>query len=106
MRAVARLVWVVFTATPLLRWFAGVGAAAFLAGLVGYLMIPAWSLGSGSRPEGLWLQALVEALPFIGLLLLTIGFSLRERNVGVLMMWIGTLGIFGIMCWKILAKLA
>ncbi|MBF8723366.1 MULTISPECIES: hypothetical protein [Pseudomonas] len=43
---------------------------------------------------------------FVGLLLLTIGFSLRERNVGVLMMWVGTLGIFGIMCWKILAKLA
>ncbi len=70
MRAVARLVWTFFMATPLLRWFAGVGAAAFLAGLVGYLMVPAWALGSGSRPEALWLQALVEALPFIGLLLL------------------------------------
>ncbi|MCO7517859.1 hypothetical protein NJF44_24310 [Pseudomonas guariconensis] len=43
---------------------------------------------------------------FAGLLLLTIGFSLRERNIGVLMMWIGTLGMIGIMCWKILEKLA
>ena len=70
MRAVARLVWTVFTATPLLCWFAGVGAAALLVGLAGYLMIPAWSLGTGSRPEALWLQAVVEVLPFIGLLLL------------------------------------
>ena len=38
---------------------------------------------------------------FLFLLLLTIGFSLRERNIGVLMMWIGTLGIFGLTCWKI-----
>ena len=42
---------------------------------------------------------------FLFLLLLTIGFSLRERNAGVLMMWIGTLGIFGLTCWKILEKL-
>ncbi|MBF8781700.1 hypothetical protein [Pseudomonas fulva] len=41
-----------------------------------------------------------------GLSLLTLGFSLRERDVGVLMMWLGTLGMFGIMCWKILEKLA
>ncbi|MHC6224519.1 hypothetical protein ACYU03_07030 [Pseudomonas sp. X10] len=46
-------------------------------------------------------------LPVIaGLLLLTIGFSLRDRNIGVLMMWIGTLGMIGLMCWKILEKLA
>ena len=70
MRAVARLVWTIFTATPLLRWFAGVGAAALLFGLVGYFMLPAWSLGTGSRPEALWLQAVVEILPFLGLLLL------------------------------------
>jgi hypothetical protein len=42
---------------------------------------------------------------FLFLMLLTIGFSLRERNIGVLMMWIGTLGIFGLTCWKILEKL-
>ncbi|MDZ5601352.1 hypothetical protein SJI00_00950 [Pseudomonas sp. RP23018S] len=41
-----------------------------------------------------------------GLLLLTIGFSLRERDVGVLMMWCGTIGVFGTVCWKILEKLA
>lgn len=45
-------------------------------------------------------------VPVFGfLMLLTIGFSLRERDVGVLMMWIGTLGIFGLTCWKILEKL-
>ena len=30
---------------------------------------------------------------------------MRERNSGVLMMWIGMLGILGIMVWKILEKL-
>lgn len=70
MRVVARLVWTFFAATPLMRWFAAVGTAALLTGLVGYLTLPAWSLGTGSRPEALWLQALVEVLPFIGLLLL------------------------------------
>jgi len=70
MRAVARLVWTFFAATPLMRWFAAVGSVALLAGLAGYLTIPAWSLGTGSRPEALWLQALIETLPFIGLLLL------------------------------------
>ena len=42
---------------------------------------------------------------FLFLLLLTVGFSMRERSIGVLMMWIGTLGIFGLTCWKILEKL-
>lgn len=41
-----------------------------------------------------------------GLILLTVGFTLRDRNIGVVMMWFGTLGIIGIMCWKILEKLA
>ncbi|MFJ4068512.1 hypothetical protein ACIPW4_24900 [Pseudomonas sp. NPDC089996] len=45
-------------------------------------------------------------IPVFGfLVLLTIGFSLRERNIGVLMMWLGTLGIFGLTCWTILEKL-
>ncbi|WP_207937524.1 hypothetical protein [Pseudomonas sp. 51_B] len=42
---------------------------------------------------------------FLFLMLLTIGFSLRERNAGVVMMWIGTLGIFSLTCWTILEKL-
>ncbi|MFV3406758.1 MULTISPECIES: hypothetical protein [Pseudomonas] len=42
---------------------------------------------------------------FLFLMVLTIGFSLRERNIGVLMMGVGTLGIFGLTCWKILEKL-
>lgn len=41
-----------------------------------------------------------------GLIMLSVGFSFRERDIGVVMMWIGTLGMFGIMCWKILEKLA
>lgn len=42
----------------------------------------------------------------VGLFLLTVGFSLRDRNAGVLMMWVGTMGMLGLMCWKILEKLA
>ena len=45
-------------------------------------------------------------LPVIaGLILLIVGFNMRERNIGVLMMWIGTLGMIGIMAWKIFEKL-
>ncbi|MBM3106738.1 hypothetical protein H8F21_23280 [Pseudomonas sp. P66] len=40
-----------------------------------------------------------------GLIMLTVGFNFRDRNFGVVMMWIGTLGMIGIMCWKILEKL-
>lgn len=40
-----------------------------------------------------------------GLILLTVGFTNRERNAGVLMMWLGMLSILGIMVWKILEKL-
>ena len=70
MRAVARLVWTFFCATPLMRWFACVGVGAILLGIAGYLMVPAWTLGTGMRREALWLQALVEILPAIGLLAL------------------------------------
>ncbi|WP_166358483.1 hypothetical protein [Pseudomonas akapageensis] len=45
-------------------------------------------------------------LPVIaGLILLTIGFTLRERNIGVVMIWFGMLCILGIMIYKILQKL-
>lgn len=42
-----------------------------------------------------------------GMLLLTIGFTLRERpnGAGVLMIWLGMLLIFGTIVYKILAKL-
>lgn len=50
---------------------------------------------------------MIHLLPIVaGLLLLTLGFSLRERNSGVLMMWIGTIAVFATACWKILEKLA
>lgn len=45
-------------------------------------------------------------LPVIaGLTLLTVGFTLRERNVGVFLIWIGMLCVLGIMVYKILQKL-
>ena len=42
-----------------------------------------------------------------GMLLLTIGFTLRDRpsGVGVLMIWCGMLLIFGTIIFKIVAKL-
>jgi len=57
----------------------------------------------GSLPMSPFLSLFVPV--FLFLMLLTIGFSMRERNIGVLMMWIGTLGIFGLTCWTILEKL-
>jgi len=68
MSAVLRLVWTFFTATPLLRWFAAIGCVALPVGIAGYVLVPSWTPGSGTRPEPLWLQATVEVLPFIGLL--------------------------------------
>lgn len=81
MRAVARLVWICFTATRLMRWFAAVGSIALLAGIAGYAVMPAWSLGSGSRPEALWLQSVVLLLPALGLLLLLAATTLLPAIV-------------------------
>ena len=50
-----------------------------------------------------FLSLFVPVMAFLSLL--TIGFSLRERDLGVLMMWVGMLGVFGLTCWKILEKL-
>ena len=43
-----------------------------------------------------------------GMLLLTIGFTLRERTngIGVLLIWCGMLLIFGTIVFKIFAKLS
>jgi hypothetical protein len=70
MRAIGRLVWTCFTATPLMRWFAGLGSVLLLLGIAGYAVMPAWTLGNGTRPEAVWLQAFVLILPAGGLLLL------------------------------------
>jgi hypothetical protein len=67
-KTVARLVWTFFAATPLTLWFAAIGCVALPVGIAGYLVVPAWTLGTGTRPEPLWLQAVVEVLPFAGLL--------------------------------------
>ncbi|AZC19964.1 MULTISPECIES: hypothetical protein [Pseudomonas] len=42
----------------------------------------------------------------IGMILLAIGFNFRDKNLGVLSMWIGMLLILGTVVYKILAKLA
>lgn len=41
-----------------------------------------------------------------GMLLLCIGFSYRERGVGVFLMWFGMMSIIGMICFKIIEKLA
>ncbi len=37
--------------------------------------------------------------------LLTFGFSLRERNIGILMLWLGMLCLLGIVLYKILVRI-
>ncbi|WAH57514.1 hypothetical protein LZ023_31855 [Pseudomonas silvicola] len=37
--------------------------------------------------------------------LLTLGFSLRERDLGVLMIWFGMLCLLGIVLYKILVRI-
>ncbi|WP_185045099.1 hypothetical protein [Pseudomonas brassicacearum] len=41
----------------------------------------------------------------VGMIMLAIGFNFRDKNAGVLAMWIGMLIIFGTVIFKILAKL-
>jgi hypothetical protein len=41
----------------------------------------------------------------IGMLMLAIGFNFRDKNVGVLAMWLGMLLILATVIFKILAKL-
>lgn len=40
-----------------------------------------------------------------GMILLALGFNFRDKNVGVLAMWIGMLTILATVVFKILAKL-
>ncbi len=46
---------------------------------------------------------LVQVMASLGLL--TFGFSLRERNIGVLMIWIGMLCLLGLVLYKILVRI-
>jgi len=40
-----------------------------------------------------------------GMLMLAVGFNFRERNAGVLLIWLGMLFILGTVVYKILAQL-
>ncbi|EKE76118.1 hypothetical protein [Gallaecimonas xiamenensis] len=42
----------------------------------------------------------------VGLVLLGVGFSRRQGNGGVLLMWLGTLCMLGIICYRILVAIA
>jgi hypothetical protein len=81
MRATARLIWTYFTATRLTRTFAGIGAMLTAAGLIIYLFVPAWTLGSGVRPEDLWVQSLMLGTPLFGLIGLVISTTLMPAIV-------------------------
>lgn len=70
MSAVLRLTWTYFTATPLMRWMAGVGLVCAIAGLIGYSFMPPWTLASGMRQSPIWWQSVVLLCPWLGLILL------------------------------------
>ncbi|WP_455921336.1 hypothetical protein [Pseudomonas putida] len=46
---------------------------------------------------------LIQVMASLGLL--TFGFSLRERNIGILMLWLGMLCLLGIVLYKILVRI-
>lgn len=46
---------------------------------------------------------LIQVMASFGLL--TFGFSLRERNIGVLMLWLGMLCLLGIVLYKIVMRI-
>jgi len=81
MRATARLIWTYFTATRLTRTFAGIGVVLTAAGLIIYLAVPAWTLGSGGRSEDLWVQSLMLGTPLFGLIGLVISTTLMPAIV-------------------------
>jgi hypothetical protein len=81
MKAVLRLVWTYFTATPLMRGLAILGFACAAAGMVLYLYYPPWTLGNGMRGEALWLQTLLLFAPWLGLILLFFASALLPAIV-------------------------
>jgi len=83
MKAVLRLVWTYFTATPLMRGLAILGFACAAAGMVLYLYYPPWTLGNGMRGEALWLQTLLLFAPWLGLILLFFASALLPAIVDV-----------------------
>ena len=81
MRAVLRLTWYYFTATPLMRRLAALGLVLSIVGITGYAFMPPWTLGTGMRQEALWYQATVLALPWFGLVLLVTSTALMPGIV-------------------------
>jgi len=76
MRAVLRLIWTYFTATPLMRGLVMLGLALAGIGMVSYLYYPPWTLGTGMRRSPLWLQAAGIWAPWLGLIMLFFASSL------------------------------
>lgn len=70
MSAVFRLMRTYFTATPLMRGLSGLGLVGLVAGIASLLYAPNWALGTGSRPEALWLQSILLFLPWLAVLAL------------------------------------
>ena len=76
MRAVLRLIWTYFTATPLMRGLTAIGLVCVGIGMISYLYYPPWTLGTGMRRSPLWLQAAGIWAPWLGLIMLFFASSL------------------------------
>ncbi len=82
MKAVARLVYTYFAATPLTRGLAIVGLIVLTSGIVGYFYFPIWTLGSGNYTKTpLWLQSVILWAAPLGLMLLFSSITLLPRIV-------------------------
>jgi hypothetical protein len=82
MKAVARLVYTYFAATPLMRGLAIAGLILMTSGTVGYLYFPIWTLGSGNYTKTpLWLQTVILSGVPLGLMLLFSSTTLLPRIV-------------------------
>ncbi len=76
MRAVLRLIWTYFTATPLMRGLVVIGLVCVSLGMISYLYYPPWTLGTGMRRSPLWLQTVGLWAPWLGLIMLFFASSL------------------------------
>jgi hypothetical protein len=81
MRAVLRLVWTYFTATPLIRGLSATGLVFTLYGVGGHLLMPRFSLRRALMGTTFGWEALVIILPFLGLILLLAASALMPAIV-------------------------
>jgi hypothetical protein len=79
--AVLGLTWSYFTGTPLMRRLSALGLVCFVVGIASYSVVQPWTLGTGVRPEALWFQASLMALPWLGLILLLTATALMPAMV-------------------------